>query len=136
MEKEIQDLFDSLTARIDAQDATITDLNQKIDDQNQTITDLNSKVDNLTKSISNLKSAGSELEEVAEKKIERPTIPTKKFKVDKVEYRFNAPTFNLPIDPENKSAAHGQMTAEAALEDDSILKRLVASGAGVIEKVI
>ena len=137
MEKEIQDLFDGLTARIDAQGETITTQEETITALNQKVDDLSKKYDEIKGLVSSLKNNGANvIDEAIEKKAERATTPTKIFKVEKKKYRFTVPIFNLPIDPKDKKAPHGQMTAEAALEDESILIRLVALGAAVIEEVI
>lgn len=61
-----------------------------------------------------------------EEKKPAPKLPEKTFKVGKDEYRFTAAAFRTE---------KGKVTAEEALEDKDLLKSLVETKAGVIEKV-
>jgi hypothetical protein len=63
---------------------------------------------------------------VREEKKPAPKLPEKTFKVGKDEFRFKAAAFRTE---------KGKITAEEALKDKDLLKNLVESKAGIIEKV-
>lgn len=77
-----------------------------------------------------LEKENAELKKLTSDKPAAPSatvLPTKKFTVDKVNYKFVVAKFNVP--------GFGELTAKEALTDEKVLAYLVKEKSGVIEEV-
>jgi hypothetical protein len=114
MEKSLEAVLQETVEKLQAENATLKA-------ENETLTAVNEE---LTAKVEELSAPKTIAEAVEEKKPEAK-IPDETFSVDKVNYRFTTPVFFF----DNK-----RITAESALTDQALLKKLVKLKSGIIQQ--